>query len=69
MPYGRCRQGLREQARPPAGGPGRCHTGSFAGTRDLTPLLVSEASRVQLPLQHTPLGDLPFNELWGLTSL
>ena len=23
---------------------------------DLTPLLVSEASRVQLPLQHTPLA-------------
>ena len=26
------------------------------GMTDLTPLLVSEASRVQLPLQHTPLA-------------
>ena len=29
---------------------------SAARTCDLTPLLVSEASRVQLPLQHTPLA-------------
>ena len=29
---------------------------TFFGGLDLTPLLVSEASRVQLPLQHTPLA-------------
>ena len=31
-------------------------TDPFDVSSDLTPLLVSEASRVQLPLQHTPLA-------------